>query len=160
MNFSKVEVCDLINGSGIRTTLFVSGCDLGCKGCFNVAAKNFKAGQEFTQETIDNILHQTDNPYCAGLSILGGEPLHRKNIETVLDLVTQFRERFGDSKSIWVWSGYALDELRGRSSFVVDNLLESIDVLVDGRFVESLKDPTLEFRGSSNQRILKRGVDF
>ena len=160
MNFSKIDPCDVVNGQGIRATLFVSGCDLRCPQCFNKEAQNFKAGKLFTPEDFLFLMNSVANPYCAGLSLLGGEPMHPKNLPVVAEIISIFREQFGHTKNIWLWSGYTLEELRERYDILTDYVLAGIDVLVDGRFVQELKDPTLKFRGSSNQRILKQGKDF
>jgi anaerobic ribonucleoside-triphosphate reductase activating protein len=160
MNHSKIEYCDCSNGVGVRTTLFVSGCTSMCLGCHNKSTWNFKAGQEFTQETIDKILDSIDNEYVSGLTLSGGDPLHPKNIPDVWELVIQFRSKFGNIKNIWCWTGYLLEDLQSRSCEQTDDILLSIDVLVDGKFVEALKDPSLQWRGSSNQRVLYRGKDF
>lgn len=160
MNYSKLEKADLVNGPGVRVSLFVSGCRLNCSGCFNKTAQDFKAGQEFTQKTIDEILALCENEFISGLSILGGEPLDEKNIKDVVELSQEFREKFGSSKDVWLWSGFTLEELRARGSYFVDVVLEEVDVLVDGRFVEAMKDPALSHRGSSNQRVLHKGKDF
>ena len=160
MNFSKIDPCDCVNGQGIRTTLFVSGCDLRCPQCFNKEAQNFKAGNLFTPEDFQFLMGSVANPHCAGLSVLGGEPMHEKNLPAVAEIIGKVREQFGHTKNIWLWSGYTLEELRERYDILTDYVLANIDVLVDGRFVQELKDPTLKFRGSSNQRILKRGIDF
>ena len=160
MNYSKLEKADLVNGPGVRVSLFVSGCRLNCSGCFNKVAQDFKAGQEFTKETVDEILSLCENEFISGLSILGGEPLDEKNIKSVVELLDAFRGKFGYAKTVWLWSGFTLEELRARGSYFVDAVLEEVDVLVDGRFVEALKDPTLPHRGSSNQRVLHKGKDF
>lgn len=160
MNFAKVEKCDVVNGTGIRVSLFVSGCRLNCSGCFNKVAQDFKTGQEFTKEAVDEILSLCENEFISGLSILGGEPLDEKNIKDVVELLKAFRVKFGYTKTVWLWSGFTLEELRARGSYFVDLVLEELNVLVDGRFVEALKDPTLSYRGSSNQRVLHKGKDF
>lgn len=154
MHYSKIEYCDVVNGQGARTTLFVSGCTHCCSGCHNKSTWNFKAGQEFTQETIDKILNSIDNDYVSGLTLSGGDPLNPKNLADVWELVIQFRYKFGNTKSIWCWTGYVLEDLQARNCQQTNDILLSIDVLVDGPFVESLKDPSLVWRGSSNQRVI------
>lgn len=154
MNYSKLEHCSVVNGPGIRTTIFVSGCRLNCPGCFNKVAQSFKAGQEFTQETIDNILESIDNEYVSGLSILGGEPFDVLNIPDVWELVIQFRSKFGNTKNLWMWTGYLIEDLQARGCEKTTDILLLTDVLVDGPFVETLKDPSLAWRGSSNQRVI------
>ncbi len=160
MHYSKIDKCSLVDGVGIRTTLFVSGCTHNCPSCHNHEAQNFRFGRGFTQDTIKEILQECSNEYCAGLSLSGGDPLHPKNVPDVLELVQEFREVFGDGKNVWCWTGYTLEHLQARKDWVTSLLLSSIDVLVDGPFIEALKDPSLKFRGSSNQRILYRGIDF
>lgn len=160
MNYSKLERADIVNGQGVRVSLFVSGCRLNCFGCFNKAAQDFRAGQEFTQGTIDEILLLCEEEFISGLSILGGEPLDEKNIRGVVTLLQEFRIKYGHTKNIWLWSGFTLEELQDRTSYLVDAVLEEVDVLVDGPFVENLKDSSLRWRGSSNQRLLYKGKDF
>lgn len=157
MNYSKIEKADLVNGPGIRVSLFVSGCTLACPGCFNREAQNFKFGQEYTRETEDCIVELLRNDWIQGLSILGGEPFHEKNLPHVLALVRRVAQEF-PFKDIYIWSGYKLNELKSRHEAI--ELLGLIDVLVDGRFEEDKKDLNLQWRGSSNQRILKAMVDF
>ena len=153
MRYSKLDFCSVVDGPGIRVSLFVSGCRLACPGCFNKAAQDFAYGQEFTSETIADILTSLDNEHIAGLSILGGEPFDPKNVQCVSNLVTVVREWL-PSKSIWIWSGYTHEKLEARKCRHTQMLINNIDVLVDGPFVESLKDPTLQWRGSGNQRVL------
>jgi len=160
MNYSKLERADIVNRQGVRVSLFVSGCRLNCFGCFNKAAQDFRAGQEFTQGTIDEILLLCEEEFISGLSILGGEPLDEKNIRGVVTLLQEFRIKYGHTKNIWLWSGFTLEELQDRTSYLVDAVLEEVDVLVDGPFVENLKDSSLRWRGSSNQRLLYKGKDF
>lgn len=154
MNYAKIEKCDVVNGPGIRTTLFVSGCTHACPSCHNKEAQNFRFGQKFTQQTLEELLEVCSDEFCSGLTLSGGDPLHPTNILDVAHIVKAFRYRFGNTKNIWCWTGYTLEGLRNRCDFAVSYLLENIDVLVDGPFVEALKDPALKWRGSSNQRIL------
>lgn len=163
MNYSKIEFADCSNGTGVRTTLFVSGCTHCCPSCHNKSTWNFKAGQEFTQETINKILDSIDNDYVAGLTLSGGDPLNPKNLADVWELVIQFRSKFGNTKNLWIWTGYTLEQLQSRVGYgysQTSDILLCTDVLVDGKFVESLKDPSLQWCGSSNQRVLYRGKDF
>lgn len=154
MNYSKIEFADTQNGAGIRTTLFVSGCRLNCKGCFNKVAQDFRFGQEFTKEAVDELLTSIDNEYVKGLSLLGGECFDPKNIPTISSLVSQFRQCFGNTKDIWCWTGYTLEQLQERLCPSTKYLLSEIDVLIDGPFVEELKDLSLKWRGSRNQRVI------
>jgi anaerobic ribonucleoside-triphosphate reductase activating protein len=154
MHYSKIERADTQNGIGIRTTLFVSGCTHCCPNCHNKSTWNFKAGQKLTQEVIDKILASIDNDYVDGLTLSGGDPLHPKNTPSVANLVSQFRRRFGDTKNIWCWTGYLLEDLKARTDPYTAYVLSEISVLVDGPFMEALKDPSLKWRGSSNQRVI------
>lgn len=157
MYYGNIKKCDISNGPGTRVSLFVSGCIHQCKGCFNPETWDFYYGKEFTEDTIKEILDAVNPDYIHGLTILGGEPLIVRNRKSVLDLIKEFRKLY-PNKTIWVYSGYTLEEL---TEFTEDDhspyllkILSEIDVLVDGRFVEDLKDITLRFRGSSNQRII------
>lgn len=156
MNYQTIIKDDLINGEGVRCSLFVSGCSHCCAKCFNEKAWDYRSGQEFSTETIDTILAELSKPYISGLSLLGGDPLMKKNIETILELCKIVKDTY-PNKTIWCWSGYTLEE-------IIDNhaspILEYIDVLVDGKFIEAEKNLKLPFRGSNNQRILYKNKDF
>ena len=162
MNYASIRTCDIANGEGVRVTLFVSGCTHRCKGCFNPDQWDFNYGEPFTREVEDEILKDLEPSYIAGLSILGGEPMEPENQRALVPFlrrIEDFRRKTGDKKTLWVYTGCVLEELRDPSSRwhteVTDEFLEMIDVLVDGPFVEELKDISLQFRGSSNQRILR-----
>ena len=147
MNYSALNHHDIANGPGWRVSLFVSGCRRACKGCFNKEAWNFNYGQEFTSETMLELLRMLDDPNVAGLSILGGDPFEPENRQAVDDICWMVK-LLKPSKTIWVWTGYSFEDLK-------DNpLMRHIDVLVDGRFEEDLKDLRLKWRGSSNQRVI------
>ena len=148
MNYHRIDTANMVNGTGIRTIIWVSGCDHHCKGCFNPETHDFNGGKEFTDETIDRIIELCSKEYIVGLSILGGEPLHPKNIEGTTKLAKIFKEKYPD-KNIWVWSGFLFDrDLKDKE------VLNYIDVLVDGRYSDELHDPTLKWKGSSNQRVI------
>ena len=157
MNYADIKVADVANGEGVRVSLFVSGCNHHCKGCFNAQAWDFNYGKEFTEEDIDRIISELDYPYVAGLSLLGGEPLEYKNQQGLLPLLKRVKEKFPD-KDIWCYTGYSFD--KDVVGHMVENCPETkkfmsyIDVLVDGKFEEDKKDLNLKFRGSSNQRII------
>ena len=138
---------DIANGPGCRVSIFVQGCEFNCPGCFNSVAKDFTKGTEFTDQTVDLLLELAKPDYIAGISILGGEPLHPKNRQSVLDLAKKFKERYPE-KTIWLWTGYLWEEVAS------DLVGTEVDVVVDGRFVEALKDFRLKYCGSSNQRII------
>lgn len=157
MNYSKIKFIDIANGDGVRTSLYVSGCTNACKGCFNPQTWDFKYGEPFTDSVIDCIISSIRPLYVKGLSILGGDPMHPLNQKDVLRLIMRFREEFGDSKDIWMWTGYTYDRFIGEGDMrndVTDSILSNIDVIVDGEFVEELKNVGLEYRGSENQRII------
>ena len=148
MNYAAIKYPDIANGDGIRVSLFVSGCRRACKGCFNKEAWSFNYGQEFTWETLHEIERLLIDPNVAGLSILGGDPFEPENREWVGILCAYIKHNC-PGKTVWVWTGYSFEELQDLS------MLEDIDILVDGPFVEDLKDLRLKWRGSSNQRVIK-----
>ena len=148
-NYSKIKTFDIANGNGIRTSIFFSGCEFYCKGCFNSEIWNFNVGAPFTEEVYKVKIKPTITEHIAGISILGGEPLHCKNIEATYNLVNWFKRDF-PNKTIWLWTGYMYEDL---INIEVD-ILKYIDVLVDGKFVEEQKDLNLAFRGSKNQRVI------
>lgn len=157
MNYGEIKKYDIANGPGVRVTLFVSGCRHHCKGCFNAETWDFHYGNPYTEKTEKEILDALNHPYIAGLTLLGGEPFEPENQRELVKLLKKVREMY-PKKNIWSYSGYVYDKdliLGGRAyTEVTDEMLSYIDVLVDGPFVEDLKDITLQFRGSSNQRIL------
>ena len=157
MYYGEIKKYDIANGIGVRVSLFVSGCTHHCKGCFNADTWDFKYGRLFTDETADGILEALKPDYIAGLTLLGGEPFEPANQRVLLPLLKKVRQQF-PGKSIWCYSGYLYDtELKAESRArceCTDEMLDLLDVLVDGRFVEELKDISLQFRGSSNQRVI------
>lgn len=152
MHYAKIKNFDIANGVGIRTSLFVSGCSNKCKGCFNQELWDKDYGKEFTEKTIKEILDSIDNEQIAGLSILGGDPLEYYNLDMVGKLIDEFRKRFGFEKSIWMWTGYLLEDIINdpRRWPVV----RKVDYLVDGPFILEKRNLKLKFRGSENQRII------
>jgi anaerobic ribonucleoside-triphosphate reductase activating protein len=147
MNYNTIKQLDIANGPGCRVSLFVQGCEFNCPGCFNSVAKDFSGGKPFTDQTVETLLELAAPDHISGLSILGGEPLHPRNRSEVLDLVKKFKEKY-PKKTVWIWTGYLWNEVK-------DDLHGSgVDVLVDGRFIEELKDLRLKYRGSSNQRVI------
>ena len=154
MNYADIKRVDVANGIGIRVSLFVSGCTHHCEGCFNPETWDFDFGRPFGQEQIDEILTLMDRTQIRGLSLLGGEPFEPSNQEPLIDLVTQVREKF-PKKDVWCYSGYRYEALAdGKVGQHSRELLELLDILVDGPFVLAEKDFSLRFRGSRNQRIL------
>ena len=150
MNYMRILDCDIANGPGWRISLFVSGCTIHCKGCFNQHTWDFCAGKPYTKHTEDKIIELLNRPYIRGLSILGGNPTEPQNEEELVKLCKRIKAELPD-KDIWVWSGSTYEELLAKD----DELIKVADVLVDGPFIEELKDVTLRFRGSSNQRIIE-----
>ena len=158
MNYATIKYCDIANGEGVRTSLFVSGCRRHCPNCFNAVAWDFGYGAPFTKEVRNEILESLAPGYINGLSLLGGEPFEPENQRELLPFVRNFRALYPD-KSVWCYSGYTWEQLTGSVPCparceVTDELLSLLDVLVDGRFVEAQHDISLRFRGSSNQRLL------
>ncbi len=154
MNYATIKNCDIANGPGVRVSLFVSGCTHHCPGCFNEVAWDFDYGQPFTQQTIDSVLDMLRPDYIRGLTLLGGEPFEPQNQAAVVELLRQVKQQLPE-KSIWAFSGYLFDKdmLSGRLGDLGE-YLSYLDVLVDGRFVESKKNLSLRFRGSENQRLI------
>ena len=153
-NYAKINKYDIANGPGVRVSVFFSGCEHYCKGCFNSEAWDFEYGERFTYETIDEIIEAMKPSYIKGLTVLGGEPMHNNNAYALLKLCEAVKNKYPD-KTIWVYTGYTYEELEEMNIFAHTKLLNQfIDVLVDGRFIEDLKDITLRFKGSSNQRII------
>ncbi|MBO5461310.1 MAG: anaerobic ribonucleoside-triphosphate reductase activating protein [Ruminococcus sp.] len=158
MYYGNIKTYDIADGTGVRVSLFVSGCRNHCENCFNPETWSFTYGKEFTEETVQEILAALDHTYIAGFSLLGGEPFEPENQEVLVELLARIKETF-PKKDIWCYTGYLLDEdlsAGGRKHTpVTDEMLSYIDVLVDGRFIEAQKDITLKFRGSRNQRIFR-----
>ncbi|MDD5931283.1 MAG: anaerobic ribonucleoside-triphosphate reductase activating protein [Oscillospiraceae bacterium] len=157
MYYGEIKNCDIANGEGVRVTLFVSGCTNHCKNCFQPQTWDFSYGQPFTAETEAHILSLLEPSYISGLTVLGGEPFEPSNQRCLAPFLRRVRERY-PQKSIWCFSGFTYEELKQEGSHprceVTDEMLSLLDVLVDGRFVEELKDISLRFRGSSNQRLI------
>lgn len=149
MRYNKIRKMDISDGPGVRVSIFMQGCIFKCKNCFNPETHDFKGGTEFTDETIDKILSLAKFDYIKGLSILGGEPMHPVNIDGTMQLAKAFKEKY-PNKSVWVWSGFLYDDIMERN----EEIFNYIDVLVDGQYEDSLHDPTLKWRGSSNQRVI------
>lgn len=149
MNYIGISKYDTANGPGVRVSLFVSGCTLRCKGCFNPESWPFDAGLPFTEETENEILNALDNRWVAGFSLLGGDPFEPEHEATLLHLLKRIRAERPD-KTVWAWTGRVYDRVKASP------LLDFIDVLVDGPFVEKLKTTKKgEWRGSTNQRVIE-----
>ena len=148
MRYNTIRKMDISNGPGLRVSIFMQGCHFHCKGCFNEETWDFNGGEEYSDETINRVLELSSADYIVGLSILGGEPMHPKNIEGTTKLAKAFKEKY-PKKNIWVWSGYLFDK-----DLSDKEVMKYIDVLVDGTFKIDLFDPTLKWKGSSNQRVI------
>ena len=151
MRYAKIRKMDISNGEGVRVSLFVQGCSFHCKNCFNPETWDFNKGKEFTTAEIQKIIELANKDYIAGLSVLGGEPLHNNNVDEVFHIVATFKEKF-PNKDIWLWTGFKFEDAikDSKRKFILRN----IDVLIDGQFEENKKDLTLKWRGSSNQRVI------
>ncbi len=158
MNYCNIKYCDIANGEGVRTTLFVSGCTNRCEECFQPETWDFAYGQPFTEDVAEAIIESVKPYYVNGLTLLGGEPFEPRNQAELLRFLKRFRKANPD-KTVWCFTGFTLDgELWREGAYPrtpdTDAMLNCIDVLVDGRYVKALKDISLRFRGSSNQRII------
>lgn len=158
MNYAQVFMCDIANGPGCRTSLFVSGCTHHCKDCFNEMAWDFQYGKEFTQHVQDVLIEESRPAYIRGFTFLGGEPMEIVNQRALRPFMERIRRELPD-KDIWIYSGYTYEELTDPNNRrchceATDAILAMTDVLVDGEFDREKKDITLKYRGSSNQRII------
>ncbi|MCI8384083.1 MAG: anaerobic ribonucleoside-triphosphate reductase activating protein [Clostridia bacterium] len=148
MRYNKIRKMDISDGPGVRVSIFMQGCAFQCKQCFNPETHDFQGGKEFTKDTINRILELGENENVEGLSILGGEPMHPKNIEGTTELAKAFKEKF-PNKTVWSWTGFSFDQdLKNKE------VAKYIDVLVDGQYVDELHNPKLRYCGSSNQRVI------
>ena len=157
MNYGEIKTTDVANGTGVRVSLFVSGCTHHCKGCFNQETWDFGYGKEFTRETEELLLKALSPSYIAGLTVLGGEPFEPENQKVLLPFLRRVRKQY-PQKTIWCYTGYLLDQelwqdSRARCQYT-DEMLSLVDVLVDGEFVQERKNISLRFRGSENQRVI------
>lgn len=147
MRYNLIRKMDISNGPGVRVSIFMQGCSFHCKNCFNKETWDFEGGQEFTDETIDKVIDLCNKPEVKGLSILGGEPMHPTNIEGTTKLAKAFKEKYPE-KTIWTWTGFEYEDIKDKDVF------NYIDVLIDGQYKDELHDPTLKWKGSSNQRVI------
>ena len=159
MRYAKIKKCDVANGPGVRVSLFVTGCNHHCKNCFNREAWDFNYGDNFTQKEESEIIEDLKPDYITGLSLLGGEPFEKTNQEGLVPLIKKVKETY-PNKEIWCYTGFTFDKqilgqmIGEEHRETTKEMLDNIDYIVDGRFVDELKDPKLRFRGSSNQRII------
>lgn len=155
MNYHNITKCDMLNGEGVRVVLWVSGCVHACPNCHNQQTWNPNSGIPFDNDAIQEIYAELDNPYVDGITFSGGDPLHPLNYNTILWLCTQIKLKY-PNKNIWLYTGYSLDTVK----LIYSDILEYVDVLVDGTFIEKLKSPDKHWIGSSNQKINRRGIDY
>lgn len=159
MNYGAIKKCDVANGEGVRTSLFVSGCRNHCKNCFNVETWDFDYGEPFGEAAENEIFASMSNPSVRGISVLGGEPMEPENQRALLPFLKEFKRRF-PNKTVWLYTGNLYEELTGalgehyKCLDITAELLSLVDILVDGRFEEENKRLGLRFRGSSNQRVI------
>ena len=157
MNYAEIKFCDIANGKGCRTVLFVSGCRNACKGCFQPQTWDFLYGREFDETVQEEILKSLKPEYIQGLTLLGGEPFEPENQEALVPFMRKMKAAYPD-KDVWAYTGYIYDRDLVEGGFKhtkdTEELLSMIDVLVDGPYIEEKKDITLKFRGSANQRVI------
>lgn len=159
MRYLQIRSMDISNGEGVGISLFVQGCPIHCSGCFNQEAWSFEGGKSWTPDVQQHFIDLADKDYIKRISILGGEPLAVQNIVAVYDLVKAIRDKYGETKKIWLYTGYYVDEVEGRSipGYVktARDLMLMCDYIVDGRYEHDQRDLSLKFRGSRNQSIYK-----
>jgi anaerobic ribonucleoside-triphosphate reductase activating protein len=151
MRYNLIRKMDIADGPGVRVSIFLQGCEFHCYNCFNSETWDFEGGDELTEEVIERLMELCNEEYIQGLSILGGEPMHPKNIDGTTKIAKTFKNMYPD-KNLWVWSGYTFEVLKKRKD--AEEVLKYIDVLVDGQYKDELHDFRLEWRGSSNQRVI------
>ena len=152
MRYANIDNCEICNGEGVGISLFVQGCPIHCKDCFNQEAWDFNGGKEWTAETQEEFLNLADKSYITRISILGGEPLEEKNRKDVFRIIERVHNKVPD-KNIWLWTSYTFEEIL-EQEIIPKDILSMIDVIVDGPFVIDKRDLKLKYRGSSNQRIV------
>lgn len=152
MNYHDITTDDMLNGNGLRVVLWVSGCTVNCKNCQNPQTWDFNSGIPFTEESMNEIIDKLNKPYITGLTLTGGHPLESANLSTIKTIVKTVKSRF-PNKTIWLYTGFTWEEIKEYYVLFWD-IISNVDVLVDGRYVDELRDITLPLRGSSNQRII------
>lgn len=152
MRFNQIRECDIVNGKGIGVALFVQGCHFHCNNCFNPDTWDFNGGKEWTSDIKEKFLKLIDRPYIKRVSILGGEPLADENLGDIYDLIHEIRLSFDSTKTIWLYSGYTWEQIQNDLKRM--QIVSQCDVMVDGRYIDELRDISLPFKGSSNQRLI------
>ena len=151
MNYLDIKHCNMVNGTGLRTVIWVAGCERNCPGCFSPYTHDFTAGIKFDETAKEELFRDSNEDWCAGITLLGGEPMHDANFPEVLAIAKEHKEKF-PKKTIWLYTGYTYDEIINDS--VRLEILNYVDVLCDGPFVKELKNPNLHWVGSSNQNVI------
>lgn len=159
MNYMKMVPCDIANGPGVRVSLFVTGCNHHCPSCHNPQTWDPDAGQPFTEKTLDELIELLRPDYIQGLTLTGGDPLYSENRQMICKILIRVRKEFGDKKDVWMWTGYTLEEIWHQDDYLTVGswlhwVLSIVDVVVDGPYIESKRDISLPYMGSSNQRVI------
>lgn len=154
MHYSGIINCSIVDGTGFRVALYVSGCYHKCEGCHNRDTWNFLYGREFTKDVEEILFDRIDKPYIKGLTLTGGDPLYSS--DSILPLIRRFREKFGDTKDIWLYTGFTMDEINHSDNENMKNVVSMCDYVVDGKFILSKQNSALVFRGSNNQIIWEK----
>ncbi len=162
MNYIKIDTEDVCNGDGLRVTLFLSGCNHRCYNCQNPQTWDVNSGIPFDESSKEELFGELNKDYISGLTLTGGDPLHEANLDGVLNLVNEIRLSFGDTKTIWLYTGYEWNQLFNDSVYTSwdnpglkrRNIVKQCDILVDGNYIDAQRDVTLKWRGSSNQRVI------
>lgn len=160
MNYHNITHDDMLNGEGLRVVLWVSGCEHNCKNCQNPQTHEPCSGIPFDEDAMIEIFSELDKDYINGITLSGGDPLNSKNLSDVYSLIKSIRKRYNQKKSIWLYSGYTMEEIVKNNYKERLEIIEECDVFVDGRYVEELKDNNYKWAGSTNQNVLKRGEDY
>jgi anaerobic ribonucleoside-triphosphate reductase activating protein len=153
MNFGQIRDRDISNGPGIRTSIFVTGCNFHCKNCFNEEYQDFNAGEKFTDEVLNKFVDLGLKEHCSGWSILGGEPLHQgEDMFHLIDHIRKIIDRDKLDKTIWLWTGYKIEDIMNDELKM--NIVKNCDYIIDGLYIDEQRDLTLKYRGSKNQRLI------
>ena len=153
MNYHKIEKTSISNGEGIRVVLWVSGCRIGCKGCHNKETWSFNSGKLFDEDVKKELFEALDKSYIQGITFSGGHPLESENVEVIRDLIIEIKEKF-PSKNIWLYTGFTWDEIFKSTCKTRQQIVSECDVLVDGRYINELRNPSAHWVGSTNQRVI------
>lgn len=151
MNYLDIKHCNMVNGDGLRTVIWVAGCDRNCPGCFSPHTHNPNAGIKFDESAKNELFADSENSWCSGITICGGDPLNHLNRHEVIQLAKEHKEKF-PNKTIWLYTGYCWSEIIEDATMT--DIIKYVDVICDGPYVEALRDPSLKWVGSSNQHVI------